>query len=141
MILVASGCDPGYCYDPVDKNGRPNERWSETIDGVRLETQRVFDLLPASWLFGALKIQNNSDSDVVVVGGRLEANGKSLEPRDCDLKYRTVPKGKEKEVTLDWDLSRLSHDEQWNLWPTITYVWTLRIGQQERVIRVPMRRE
>jgi hypothetical protein len=141
MVLVASGCDPGYGYDPVDENGWPTERWSETIDGVRLESQKVWGLLPAYFLYSRLTIQNHSDAKVIVVGGRLEANGKSLEARDCDLEDRTVPKGKEKEVSLDWDLSHLSPEERRNLWPTITYVWTLRIGQQERVIRVPMKME
>jgi hypothetical protein len=144
MALLASGCDPGFAYIPVNENGTRVEEWSETIQGVRLATYVYQQLTPISSLGRSLKVENKSNSDVVVVGARLEMNGKSLEakpPKDRDEEiYRTVPKGRSKWVYFDFDVSQLSDEERWDLGPSITWTWRVRIGGEEHVVRVKMDR-
>jgi hypothetical protein len=142
IALLASGCDPGFAYIPVNENGTRFEEWSETIQGVRLATNVYQQLTPISVLGESLKVENNSNGDVVLVGARLELNGKSLEslpPKNREEEIgRTVPKGRSDWFYLDFDVSQLKDEERWDLGPSITWTWTVRIGREEHVVRVQM---
>jgi len=145
VVLLVRGCDPGYAYFPHDMSGRRIDHWSGTIDGVEFEMKRLNALVDATVLEG-LDITNNSESDVVVVSALVETNdGKSIEaewPRTPDEKreYWTVATGKSHQAIASWNFSpHKGADEV--LGQRITWVWKVRIGTKEHVLRVRMEKE
>ena len=145
IAFLVSGCDPGFAYSPVGEDGKRVERWSETVDGVRLEMTSFMDLTPIYYFRGYLRIENDSDRDVAVVGAWLEMNGRILEAEPVKNRAeegdRTVPKGKSLLVSLDWDIAQFKDGERDDLGPSITWIWKVRIGSEAHVVRVKMNKE
>jgi hypothetical protein len=147
--MLASGCDPGYGYAPVDSSGTKLQRWSETIDGVQFEMSD-FSQLWGSLLRVGLEIDNHSKVDVVVESALVEtSDGKAIKaegPRDREeensyyfVPSRAVPSGESQEVYPEWDFVHhggLAHEVMGS---RITWVWKVRIGKEEHLLRVKMK--
>jgi hypothetical protein len=143
-LLLLPGCDFGFSYHPVDANERKAERWDETIDGVQFGMASFADIR-GGLLVQGLEITNNSDFDVAVVSAKVEkSDGKSLEaefPRSPEDKRGRwdVPKGRSARVSARWNFQPKEPDEA--LGRKITWVWNVRIGENEHVVRVKMEQE
>jgi hypothetical protein len=147
LALSASGCEFVYRYYPVDAKARRLPGWSEMVEGVRFSAFSD----DGTWTtgrdssFGAevgLDITNKSDKEVVVLGGQLLTNGRTIKahfPNPPNRDDRTVPAGKSRSVPLLWNYGGGSADQV--LGPDITFIWQVRIGKAERSLRVPMQRE
>jgi len=146
MVLLVPGCDPGYAYFPLDANGRRIDRWSETIDGVQFQMTR-FDDLESPKVNEYLNITNHSKSYVVVVSALVETNdGKSIEGHQPQTPWGgkaedwIVAPGKSHQAIARWDFS--PHEGAAEvLGQRITWVWKVRIGTKEHVLRVRMEKE
>jgi hypothetical protein len=142
FALLASACDPGYKYQPVDANGQQLPTWSEKVEGVRFSTRPYSELIGSGNTIRYLDITNESDKEVVVLGGHLLTNGRKIEAHIIDdppnREARTVPAGESKSVFLLWEFGGPASDV---LGPDITWVWRVRIGETEHSLRVPMQRQ
>src|SRR5476651_2255958 len=107
LAFSASGCDPGYNYHPVDAKGQRFPQWSETIEGVRFAARPYSTLIGSGNTVDYLDITNGSDKEVVVLGGQLVTNGRTIEAKVYDspegIEARTVPAGVSKSVMLYWE--------------------------------------
>src|SRR5260370_28655239 len=72
------GCDPGYDYRPIDQKGVALQRWTQAINGVNFATEPYYTLIGSSGTSHCLEVTNNSDDEVIVEGGELEANGRII---------------------------------------------------------------
>jgi hypothetical protein len=79
---------------------------------------------------------------VVLIGARLVAHGKSIEARpprdDGERRHWTVPRKGTGELSPWWELDSLSQAQQWDLGPSITYSYRVRIGGEEHTLTVRM---
>ena len=139
---TATGCDPGYTYNPFDEAGKPVEERSAKIGDVR------FAIRPGSILIGSqsdfieLTVENKSTNEVEVIGAEIETAGRTLLaglwPGPDGREERTVPAGTTKNVTLLVELGGAASEV---LASSITHVWRVRIGSAEHVLRFELRRE
>jgi hypothetical protein len=147
LAFSASGCDPGYQYQPVDPQGNPLSQWSEVIDGVRFSVKPYSTLIGSGSASRSLEITNKSDKKVVVLGGQLLSKGRAIEAIIDDSPEgrtgRTVSPGDTKAVYLSWEFGDVVHHRPAHevLGPDITWVWQVRIGEGEHTLRVPMQRQ
>src|SRR5262245_4942051 len=79
FALSTSGCDPGYNYQPVDAKGQRLPQWSETVEGVRFSARPYSTLIGSGNTVVYLDITNKSDREVVVLGGQLVTEGRTIE--------------------------------------------------------------
>jgi hypothetical protein len=90
---------------------------------------------------GRMDIANESNNEVIVLGGQLETNGRTIEATLYDdpanREARTVPPGGSKSVSLSWDFGASAYDV---LAPDVTWVWRVRIGTEDHSLRVSMKR-
>jgi hypothetical protein len=147
LALSASGCSFLYRYYPVDAAGYRLREWSETVEGVRFSAFSQ----DGTWTTGrdssfgtevGLDVTNKSDKEVVVLGGQLLTNGRTIKahfPDPPNRDDRTVPAGKSRSVPLLWNYGGGFADQV--LGPDITFIWQMRIGKAEHSLRVPMQRE
>jgi hypothetical protein len=142
LVLSASGCDPGYSYQPVDTKGERLPQWSEKVEGVHFSARPYSTLIGSKNTIEYLDITNESDKEVVVLGGQLLTKGRTIEAQVLDdppnREARTVPAGESKSVSLYWEYGGSASDV---LGPDITWVWRVRIGAAEHSLRVPMQRQ
>ncbi len=145
LILLASlgsGCDPGYTYQPVGGNGQRLPHWTETIEGVRFTARPYSTLVGSAGSLVDLDIANESDKVVVVLGGQLVTNGRTIKAIIYDnlpnREARTVPAGQSRSVLLHWKFGGSASEI---LGTDITWVWRVRIGTAGHALRVPMRRK
>lgn len=141
LALLTPGCDPGYGYQPVDSDGKKVPQWSATIAGVRFTADPYSDLIGSGNTLMQMRVANESKDEVEVVGGELEAKGRTLKadlpPGPDNRAARTVPVGSTREVSLLVDFGGAAADV---LGPSITWVWRVRIGTAEHTLRVQMDR-
>jgi hypothetical protein len=90
-----------------------------------------------------LWITNDSENDVFVINASVETDdGKSIEPRfprtaDEKTSHWTVPKVRSLPVSARWEFyPHMSADEV--LGRRATWIWGVRIGTKEHVLRVAM---
>ena len=131
-----------FChYQPVDAKGEPLPQWSETIEGVRF-SMRPLSLSISGGASICLEIANDSDKEVVLLGGEVLTYGRTIEAKvhdsPQDVLARTAPIGQSKVVGLSWEFGTwldqvLGHE--------ITWVWKVRIGKAEHSLRIPMQRK
>ncbi|MCA9026353.1 MAG: hypothetical protein KDA86_14190 [Planctomycetaceae bacterium] len=140
--LLISGCDPSFFYYPVDSSGHALVRLTETIDGVTLTAKNYEEKRGSRSLFYSINIENSSDRDAAVLGGKILVGGSEYDAEVTDSpewrKMQTVEPGSSKEVLLLWKLDRSASkvlEEQ------ITWCWQVRIGDEEHEFRIPMQRE
>jgi hypothetical protein len=138
MPLVA-GCDPGYHYRAVNQD-KNEERWSRTVEGVRFGGGLFGSLTGCREFFNTLSVQNDSLSEVEVLGGTVTSNCRTFvgklcyKPPDCVIPPRVT-----RTVHLFFDLSS---DTVYDvLGPTIVWTWRVRIGNKAVPIVVEMARE
>ena len=142
-LLAFTGCDPGYGYKPLDPGGRKVANWSESIAGVRFEMKAFYVFTGSGGTLQGLTIRNNSDRDVVVLGGQLNTNGRALEaklPGEGEAKWRTVRPGATETINLLWDFREHGGDASKVLGPDITWTWRVKIGDDEHTLCVRMQR-
>jgi hypothetical protein len=141
-VLSASGCDPGYKYHSVDAKGQRLLHWSETVEGVRFSARPYSTLIGSGNTIVYLDITNESDKEVVVLGGQLVTNDRRIEARIIDdapnREARTVSARESKSVDLLWEFGGPASEV---LGQDLTWVWRVRIGEAEHSLRVPMERE
>jgi hypothetical protein len=142
-LLASAGCDPGYGYQPLDAAGRKVAQWSESIGGVRLEMKPIMILTGSGGTMQGLTITNNSDRDVVVLGGQLSTDGRIMEaklPGEGEAKWRTVPPGATQTINLSWDFREHGGDASKVLGPSLCWTWRVKIGEEEHTFKVRMER-
>lgn len=141
LAVSVSGCHPGYRYQPVDAKGAKLQQWSQTVEGVRFCAKPYTTLSGSGNTVVYLDIGNESDKEVVVCGGQLLTNGRTIDAKIYDSpegrEARSVSPGTSKAVMLYWDFGGAASDV---LGPSITWVWHVQIGDKEHNIRVPMQR-
>jgi hypothetical protein len=142
LALSAAGCDPGYNYQPVDAKGQRLPEWSETIEDVRFSSRPYSTLIGSGNTCVYLDIINESDKEILVLGGQLLTNDRTIEAIIIDdppnREARTVPAGESKSVLLYWEFGGSASEV---LGPNLTWVWRVRIGKTEHSLRVPMQRQ
>jgi hypothetical protein len=142
-LLASVGCDPGYGYTPVDAGGRKVGKWSESVAGVRFEMTPFMVFTGSAGTMQGLSIVNNTEQDVVVLGGQLSTNGRILEailPGEGEAKWRTVGPGAAETVKLSWNFREQGGEAEKTLGPSLTWIWRVKIGDEERTLRVSMER-
>jgi hypothetical protein len=142
-LLASIGCDPGYDYKPLDAGGRKVAKWSDSVSGVRFEMKPFMILTGSGGTSQGLTIVNGSDRNVVVLGGQLSTNGRTLEaklPGEGEVKWRTVPPGAAETINLSWDFGEQGGYADKALGPSVTWIWRVKIGDEEHTIRVGMER-
>lgn len=141
LAMSASGCDPGYHYQPVDSSGKQLSQWSQTIEGVQFSAKSYGTLIGASYIYGHLEIVNRSNKEVLVLGGQLLTDDRTIKARvnehQSGREERTVAPGRSRSVDLSWDFGASAHEV---LGPKITWVWRVQIGAAEHDLRIPMQR-
>jgi hypothetical protein len=142
LALAVPGCDPGYTYQPVGPQGNRLAEWSETVEGVRFSARPYMVLIGSRSTFGQLDIANESDKEVVVLGGQLVTNGRTIEAHIFDSpanrEARTVAPGGSESVSLLWEFGGSASEV---LGPDISWVWRVRIGSEDHSLRVSMERQ
>ncbi len=77
-----------------------------------------------------------------MLGGQLLTNGRTIEAKVYDssanVVNRTVLAGESKVSDLFWDFGTPAYQV---LGQEITWIWKVRIGKDEHILRVPMRRQ
>ena len=141
VAWFAPGCDPGYHYQPVNVDREKVPQWSTTIAGVRFSVDPYRTFVGSGNTTMRLEITNESKEEVEVIGGELETKGRTLKahlwPGPEDREARTVPAGSTKAVELLVDFGGPASDV---LGPTITWVWSVRIGTATHTLRIRMDR-
>lgn len=142
LAPLASGCDPGYHYQPLDAKGQRLPHWSKTVAGVHFSAGPYGTLIGSGNTVVNLNITNESGKEVIVLGGQLVTNGRTIEARILDdapnREDRTVPAGESKTVSLYWEFGGSASEV---LGTDITWIWRVRIGTTEHSLRVPMQRQ
>jgi hypothetical protein len=142
VVVLACGCDPGYHYQPIDSKGHKVSEWSETIDGIRFSVEPYTTLIGSYNALIYLQVVNQTEEEVVVLGGQLLTNGRTIEARILDdpenRKARTVPPGSSKRVLLLWELGGSASNV---LGSELVFVWRVQIGKAERTVKVGMERQ
>ena len=137
IACSVTGCDPGYDYKPVDEEGKKVQQWSTKIAGVQFSTDPFNTLIGSRGTFMWLQVTNESKETVEIVGGEVESNGRTMKanwPFDsASREARTVTPGSAKQVRLFLEFGGSAMDV---LGPTITWVWRVRIGTEEHILRV-----
>lgn len=142
FAVLFVGCDPGYEYRPLDPKGVPLREWTQTINGVRISIEPWHELVGSSSTLRSMKVTNESDEQVIVEGAELETKGRIIAasapdaPRDRES--RAISPKTTKTVVLYWDFGSPAYEV---LGPDITWVFHIRIGAEEQIIRVPMGRK
>jgi hypothetical protein len=143
-LLASAGYDPGYGYKPLDTKGRKVGDWSESVAGVRFEMAPFMILTGSGGTMQGLTIVNNSDHDVIVLGCRLSTKGRTLEaklPGEGEAKWRTVRPRAAEIINLSWDFREQGGDAEKTLGPSVTWIWRVKIGDEEHTLRVRMERD
>jgi hypothetical protein len=141
-VLFASGCIPVKRFHPLDGRGQKIERWTQVIDGVRFEMTGCTISSAGRSTQGTLLVGNDSDREVVVLGGRLvTVNGrewKSQLPVNQAGKDYTVAAGQSLSAVFVFggDEGDSPYDE---VGANIFWVWRVRVGAEEHVLQVPMK--
>ncbi len=138
-ILAFSGCDPGYSYKPIAKDGTLATEWSSSIDGVDFGFRSFGELVGCDSLRFGPEISNQSEKTVVLLGGRLTTGGQTIKailPGYGNLKFRTVLPGEVRDVPLFWDLrGRLTARSPVVLGQKTKWTWRVRIGEKEHTVQ------
>jgi hypothetical protein len=144
-MLEVTGCDPGYAYFPLDPRGNKLEAWTEMVDGVRFSVPRYFDL-QNPLVTQQIEITNDTNSAVLVTSAAIEtSDGESIEgafqksPVEKESRL-TVSPGQSRAVSAQWTFPGDKYPDE-VIGPTVTWVWHVRIGNEERVLRVRMEKD
>jgi hypothetical protein len=142
IVAGTSGCSPEFNYQPIDGNAQPLTEWSESVDGVRFSAGQFSAVIGSKDTIAFIDVDNQADMRAVVLGGELLTNGRSIEAHVLDdaesVKARSVPaRSGFKRVMLRWQLDSPASEL---LGSSITWVWKVRIGPNEHVLRIPMQR-
>jgi hypothetical protein len=138
LAVCSSGCEGhSETYKPVDANGQQLRQWTNKIDQVRFYFLDIIRIKTQRFVFPELVVDNFSEKDVVVLGGGVWDNGEIVSATLAERKSSTVLAGESKTVRLDCIL-----DEQAGrlFGQNITWVWMVRIGDTEHVLKIPMTR-
>lgn len=141
IATLIIGCESRYSYQPVTSMGGVVSKSRDTIGDVKFTMGSYDTAQSAKSIIQNLFIDNNSTSDVVVLGGDLETGSKTVSAkiyRDAEgEKERTVGPKFSKSVGLAFNFDAPASEA---LGKDIVWIWYLRIGEEEHSLRVPMRR-
>lgn len=144
LIVVVTGCDPGYSYSPIDENNRPVSKYSTDTSGL-VVTIPGFEILVGSGnMLQWLTVRNNTETEAILVSGVLNTNGKTIPadlPGEGEEKWRMVKPGETAEIVCLFDLSANGGTADEVLARTITWDWTFRVGAETRLVKLTMRRD
>jgi len=145
--LLAAGCDPGDSFHPLDPYGLKADSTAEVIDDVEFRASRSLSLEGDSVKAAELKVTNNSENDVSVLSAQLEpSGGKSIDatlpntPEQKETHCWTVPAGKSGMVCASWAFAS-SQRRRDIMGQRFTWVWKVRIGTKEHVVRIKMEKD
>jgi hypothetical protein len=141
LTLALPGCSPGYTYRPADANGRPVNRWSETIDGVSFQGEFYEALSNDTGALFDLNVANHSDEKVVFLGGELVTKGRTMRVTLPGRQTRAFAPGASGQVLIDCNYQQQGGKASDVLGESITFKWRVRIGEEERLVRVKMERD
>lgn len=142
IAAALAGCDSTYSYKPVTATGERIERSAEKIGNVKFSMGPYEPSTTSKSILQHLFIDNGSNADVLVLNAVLETDGKTIPAKIYEgaegEKERTVPAKFSNSVGLPFFFGGPAAEV---LGKDIVWIWQLHIGQEEQIIRVPMRRE
>src|SRR5687768_13306663 len=56
LLVATAGCDPGYSYHPVDRNGRRLGEWSVSMQGVHFFVEPYHTLVGTEVTVASLRV-------------------------------------------------------------------------------------
>jgi hypothetical protein len=137
LALLASGCTLSYRYDPLDESGTVVEEWSTTIGKARFSAKLFSVPTGYSFAYGSLTVENKSSDNVSILAAKLETNGRTLD--EGQDKLDTILPGRTETVSRPVQFPEGMQASK-VMGPSATWIWRVRIGENEHTIRVNMKK-
>jgi hypothetical protein len=143
LVCVAiCGCnfgDPGYYYEPITGDDGATGAWFKRIDGVSFSAGDMQILADEGSALYGIRVVNKSEKEVVVLGGNLATNGRTMNIDDSGNPPESIAPGASDTVRLLCDFPNPSSASA-ILGDRITWTLHVRIGNYERSVSVPLKR-
>lgn len=143
LALIVTGCDPGYSYDLVTPDGSSAKQMDVELDSVSITLSGFSVLIGSGNMLQYVHVSNDSDADVILLGGSLTTQDTSIAarlPGEGEAHWRTVAPGETKDIGCLFDFWSAGGVADDMLSPSVSFTWEFQIGDKVEEVEVNLER-